>query len=108
MKAEDLRLPHSDAHGPIIFAAVREGLSPFKAETIHIYMEYDADFHHYRLVIEAHFKSRWYMGYVEKVDAFKLAGDPNGEVEKLYPKILQAFRDREDYALAPLIHLGEN
>lgn len=102
------RLPHTDRHGEVLFDAVREGLWPFKADGIYIYLEYDIDYHRYRVLVEVRFKGNWHIAHSEYVDAWKLADDPDGEVWKLCPKFVHAFRNREDYFdLAPLIHLGE-
>ena len=103
------RLSHSDPHGEVIFEAVREGLTPFKAEAIHLYMERDLDFNRFRLIIEVRFKGPWDIQHLEIIDADDLYSDPDLEIAKLYPKIVHAFRNREDYFdLAPLIYLGNN
>jgi hypothetical protein len=102
-----LRLPHNDRHGEILFEAVREGLWPFKPHMIQAYMEYDIDFHRYWIYFEVVFKDGQRIAHKEKVDAWDMADQPYTEVNKLYPKFLAAFRNREDDPIPSNIVLGE-
>lgn len=102
-------LPESDRHGRYIFDGVREGLEPFKAHMIQIYMDYDIDFNRYWVVVDVKFKSGWRLRHKEPVDRDDLLSDPDLEIFKIANLMRDAFRNREDfYDLAPLISLGDN
>lgn len=102
------RIPESDRHGADLFAAVREGLLPFKAHQIYTYLEYDIDYHRYWVIIEVIFKNGYRLNHKEFVDARDIAANPDMEMAKIAVLMLDAFRNRENFSIAPLICLGAN
>lgn len=100
------RIPRNDIHGKIIFEAIREGLSPFKARTINLHFEYDIDYRRYRLFADVYF-DHFRLAHRVFIDAFDLANNLEGEIEKAAADMLKGFRNREDFAVPNNIFLGE-
>lgn len=103
-------LPQHDMHGRDLFAAVREGLWPFKAETIHSYLEFDISYNRYRLFVEVEFKDHYRIAHREFMDHDDLLDNPDSEMFRVSELMFKAFRYREDFhAFVPkTVTLGEN
>lgn len=108
MLADEIaRVPDSDIHGRYIFAAIREGLEPFKPETINLYAEFDIDYNRYSILAEVLFpdhRLRWRAFS----NAFDWAEDPFKETFRIADRMLRAFRYREALPIPDNIVLGES
>lgn len=84
------------------------GMAPFKMSRMYVSYEYDIDFHRYRILVEAVLVGGFTFAASTYIDANDLLDTPELCILKAAREITEAFRDREDYSLAPLICLGEN
>lgn len=103
-------LPHEDMHGRILFESVREGMSPFRPETISASLEFDIDVNRYWLFVEVVFKDGYRLAHGEHMEASLMYSDPDVEIFRVSKLMFNAFRNREDYhAFVPkTVELGEN
>lgn len=110
MKLADaqMRIPHNDMHGRAIFDGIRRGMEPFRAEEIYVWMDFDIDCNEYRVCAEVRLKGGSHISHVVRSNAWELADNPTSESVRIALEMEKGFRDREDFALAPLIYLGEN
>lgn len=95
-------------YGLRLSRAIAEGMAPFRIKKTLLYYEFDIDHNRYEVMAVAVLMNGQEIGYPVLVEREDLISWPEGQIEKLAQQVTRVFRDRADYALPPLIHLGEN
>lgn len=101
-------IPEGDRYGQEIYDAIRQGMAPFKIHHFDVMLDYDIDYHKYRVIADVYLMSQFRIAHIEEVGAEKLADDIEAEMRRLANKFHYAFRNRVDWPLTSNIELGEN
>lgn len=87
--------------------AINYGLTPWRPDVVYIYDEFDIDYNKFTIELVAKWESGYYVSYkfpFERDEA--IFGD--NWVWKVYPRIVEAFRNRPVTLVPPNIILGED
>lgn len=95
-------------YGSWVSYGIRQGMEPFRLKQIDILMDFDIDFNEYRILGAAVLMSGYTISYSSRVNACNLADYPGREMARVAKEMKEAFRNRMDWPLPPLVYLGEN
>ena len=108
LKLHDYFSVASDRHTTAIFQAVTAGMEPFHLKQIDVYLDFDIDYHEYRVLAGAVLLNGYTISYSQIVNAWDLADYPDREMIRVAEAMFLAFRNREEWPVHDHITLGEN